>query len=254
MEPIRTRYFIQLSFKGTCYHGWQEQKNASTVQSEINKALSVVTHESIDVTGAGRTDTGVHASYYIAHFDSLHNQLHLNTKFLYQVNNILPFDIVIQKIYKVNPSAHARFDAISRTYEYRIILNKNPFLNDFACFFGKALNINLMNEASSLLMNYSDFESFCKLHSDNKTTICKVMQANWQMNNETLVFTIKADRFLRNMVRAIVGTILQVGTGKITIDDFKNIIEQKNRSLAGSSALAKGLYLTDIEYPETIFR
>jgi tRNA pseudouridine38-40 synthase len=246
------RYFIQLSFKGTPFNGWQKQQNAPSVQVAIENALSLLIRKKIDVVGAGRTDTGVHANYYIAHFDSpiiIENLF----DFVYHLNKILPYEISVQKIIPVTPDAHARFDAISRTYSYRITQVKDPFGKEFSYYLSYPFDINILNNVSQQLLNYNDFTSFCKLHSDNKTNLCHIYQANWQMTGNEFIFTIKADRFLRNMVRAIVGTIIDVGRGKISVQDFIKIIESKNRSTASTSAPAHGLYLKDIEYPERLF-
>ena len=252
-KQLAYRYFIQLSFLGTNFHGWQKQLNASSIQESIENALSIIVKTPIEIIGAGRTDTGVHAKYYIAHFD-VENIIAEPEKLVYQLNCILPFDIAIQKIYAVKPTAHARFDAISRTYSYKVSLVKDPFEKEFALFLYNKPNMALFSEACTILLDYNDFTSFSKLHSDNKTNLCKIFEAKWDLENNDLIFTIKADRFLRNMVRAIVGTILEVGLGKMTIQEFKNVIESKNRNLAGTSVPAKGLFLTYVEYPDSIFK
>lgn len=245
----QNRYFIELSYNGTNYHGWQTQKNSTSIQSVINDVLSLKLKEEINVTGAGRTDTGVHAKYFIAHFDTKSSGIEANEKILFSLNKLLPTDIAIHKIIKVHKDAHSRFDATSRTYEYHIINQKSPFETNTAYFYLKRLNIGKMNEAAEILISYNDFASFCKLHSDNKTTICKIYKAIWIDLGGKLIFTIKADRFLRNMVRAITGTLIDIGLGKIDMEKFKQIIELKNRKEAGRSVPAKGLFLTDIEYP-----
>jgi tRNA pseudouridine38-40 synthase len=247
------RYFIQFSFKGTPFNGWQKQLNAPTVQEAIEKALSTLLHYPVEVVGAGRTDTGVHARYYIAHFDA-QNTIENHPDFIYHLNKILPYEIAVQNIFPVIPEAHARFDALSRTYCYQITLVKDAFGKDYSYFVGFPLDLNLLNEASLRLLEYEDFTSFCKLHSDNKTNICHIYQANWQKIENGFIFTIKADRFLRNMVRAIVGTILDVGRGKITVDELNTIINLKDRSAASTSAPAHGLYLVGIEYPAKLFQ
>lgn len=251
---MKSRYFIQLSYKGTNYHGWQIQPNALTIQELVMKAFSTILREKIEITGAGRTDTGVHAINYIAHFDSNHSDLDQNKNLLFKINGLLPNDIVIQSINKVNPDAHARFDASSRTYNYYIHQQKDPFLLDTSYFYTQNLDIELMNRAANLLLNNNDFTSFSKLHTDVNTNNCVVKEAYWKKNDYKLVFTITADRFLRNMVRAIVGTLLDVGKRKIDINDFKQIILNKNRSDAGVSAPAHGLFLVKIEYPENIYK
>ena len=244
---MKYRYFIQLSYKGTNYHGWQVQPNAITIQSVLNKAFSTILREKIELTGAGRTDTGVHAKFFIAHFDS---SVKIETKtFIFRINCFLPFDIAIQKIYQVSDSAHSRFDAISRTYKYHISQNKNPFIQEYSYFYNKPLDIEKMNEAAKILFDYSDFTSFSKTHTDTKTNLCKIHFAEWKKTPEKLIFTIKADRFLRNMVRAITGTLIDIGSGKMRVEEIRKIIESKNRSSAGYSVPAQGLFLTGIEYP-----
>jgi tRNA pseudouridine38-40 synthase len=249
---VPQRYFIQLRYKGTNFNGWQKQKNARSIQETIENALSVLLRTPIELTGAGRTDTGVHAQNYFAHFDSSTSILEKD-KFIYQVNQIVTDDICITRIIEVLPTAHARFDAISRTYEYRIILNKDPFEREFCLYVHNNLDRSLMNECCTILLENSDFTSFCKLHSDNKTNVCKLMEANWIIENNKLIFRIKSDRFLRNMVRAIVGTLIKVGEGKLSVVEFKAIVESKNRRLAGNSAPPQGLHLIEIEYSKNIF-
>ncbi|MDR2361954.1 MAG: tRNA pseudouridine(38-40) synthase TruA [Prevotellaceae bacterium] len=243
------RYFIHLSYKGTNYHGWQVQANAHTVQGELNRALSALLNETIRTTGAGRTDTGVHATRFTAHFDSdRYACLSTATNLVYKLNCILPDDICIADIHPVAADAHARFDARSRTYEYYIHVRKNPFNTEFSAYIPFPLDWQAMNEAAQTLFDYTDFTSFAKLHAQTKTNCCRITQALWTTTDNGLVFTISADRFLRNMVRAIVGTLIDVGRGKITRDDMRCIIEQKNRCAAGNSVPAKGLFLVTIEY------
>jgi len=241
------RYYLQLSYKGTRYFGWQRQPNAISVQEVIEKTLSTVLREEIAVIGAGRTDTGVHASFYVLHFD-VSVEIQDTEKLVYHMNRFLPDDIAIQKIKKVDIDFHARFSAVSRTYKYYISMVKDPFTNETSYQFTVPLDIEKMNEAAKTLFEYTDFTSFAKLHTDVKTNNCKIFQAEWAQENNQFVFTIKADRFLRNMVRAIVGTLLEVGKGKITVDDFRKIIESKNRGAAGTSAPPQGLFLVDIGY------
>jgi len=241
------RYFLQLSYKGSRYFGWQRQPNAISVQDVIEKTLSTVLREDIAVVGAGRTDTGVHASFYVLHFD-VSNEIQEPEKLVYHLNRFLPGDIAIQKIKKVNNDFHARFSAASRTYKYFISTVKDPFNTETCYQFTIPLDVEKMNEAAKTLFEYTDFTSFAKLHTDVKTNNCKIFQAEWERNDNKLVFTIKADRFLRNMVRAIVGTLLEIGKGKITGDDFRSIIEMKNRGAAGTSAPPQGLFLVDIGY------
>jgi tRNA pseudouridine38-40 synthase len=242
------RYFIQLSYKGTNYHGWQIQPNAISVQEVVEKALSTVFRETIDVVGAGRTDTGVHASFFVLHFEVL-NELGNLENLVYKLNSLLPFDIAMQKIWPVANDRHARFSAISRTYKYYISTKKNPFRTETSFKYLLPLDVEKMNNAARILSEYEDFTSFSRLHSDVKTNNCKVLRAEWEVKNTQLIFTIQADRFLRNMVRAIVGTLLEVGKGKLSLKDFRKIIEAKDRAAAGASAPAKGLFLVDVEYP-----
>ncbi len=244
------RYFIELSYNGKNYHGWQLQPNAVTVQEILNKSLSLILKTTIETTGAGRTDTGVHANYFVAHFD-ISNKIEHPQTLIGKLNSFLPFDISIKNIFQVANGAHARFSAVSRTYEYHLCTIKNPFLNDFVWHFYKSLDTPHMNEAASVLLEFSDFTSFSKVDTDSKTNICKIKEAYWKISDDgVLVFTITADRFLRNMVRAIVGTLVEVGLHKISIDDFRIIIESKNRCNAGQSVPSQGLFLTKIEYPE----
>ncbi len=248
------RYFIQLAYKGTAYHGWQVQENTpDTVQQVLNEKISLVLNEKIELTGCGRTDTGVHAKDFYAHFDCTHDDLIENEgKWLHKFNSVLPNDIAIFKLIKVNNDANVRFDAISRTYQYFISKNKNPFLIDAAYFTHVNFDMDLMNKAAALLFDYTDFSCFSKSNTQTFTNNCKIKEAFWKQENDLLVFTITADRFLRNMVRAIVGTLLDVGAEKLSMEDFKVIIESKNRSNAGLSVPAAGLFLTKVEYPEII--
>jgi tRNA pseudouridine38-40 synthase len=242
------RYFICLSYKGTRYHGWQVQENAPTVQAELNRALSLLLAEPVVATGAGRTDTGVHARRYMAHFDSKRDLLSGKMNWLYRINSVLPADICVYDIVPVHDTAHARFDAVERTYKYYIHTVPDPFLLDFSVYIPYSLDVEAMNEASRKLLDYSDFTSFAKLHGGNKTNLCNLTKAAWESTDNGLVFTISANRFLRNMVRATVGTLLDVGRGKTSFDDFVRIIEQKERRAVGTSAPAKGLFLEQISY------
>ena len=250
---MKTRYFIFISYRGTSYHGWQIQPNSVTVQKILDNALSVVLNEAISTVGAGRTDTGVHAQLFCAHFDSTFPDLLSFKNLVYKLNSFLPSDISVTSIKKVLPDANARFSAISRTYNYYISRVKDPFSEDACWHINYDLDIEIMNKACGILKNASDFTSFCKLHSDNKTNICKIYDASWTESNNRLIFTIKADRFLRNMVRAIVGTMVEIGYGKINLMEFKSVVNAKDRGRAGKSVPAKGLFLTDIEYPIEIF-
>ncbi len=250
---MKSRYFIQLSYKGTNYHGWQIQPNAISVQEVLTNSFSTILREDIEITGAGRTDTGVHSSYFVAHFETNNSDLLSDKKFLFKINSILPRDIAVHNIKLVKQDAHARFDASSRTYHYFIHTKKDPFLLESSYYFPKDLNIELMNKACDLLYNYTDFTSFSKLHTDVKTNNCKITEAFWSQEEHKIKFTISADRFLRNMVRAIVGTTLEVGREKLSLDDFIQIIESKNRSEAGVSVPAQGLFLTNITYDKSIY-
>ncbi len=243
-----TRYFIQLDYNGSAFHGWQIQPNGITVQEWINNALSKILKEEINVIGCGRTDTGVHARNFIAHFDSAKNDLHLKPNFVFKLNRFLPKEICIHALFKMQNEAHSRFDASSRTYKYYLSRAKDPFLYMYRAVLQSELDITLMNQAAQKLFDYTDFTSFSKVDTDVKTNNCIIMEAHWELNDEALVFTIKADRFLRNMVRAIVGTLLNVGKGKISIGEFCEIIEAKDRRKAGPSAPAQGLFLEKVEY------
>ncbi|NDV66332.1 tRNA pseudouridine(38-40) synthase TruA [Bacteroides sp. 224] len=246
------RYFIYLAYDGTNYHGWQIQPNGKSIQECLMKALSTFLRKDIEVIGAGRTDAGVHASLMIAHFD-YENELDV-VQVADKLNRILPQDISIYKVRKVKPDAHARFDATARTYKYYITTHKYPFDRFYRYRISTPLDFAKMNEAAKLLFEYTDFTSFSKLHTDVKTNNCKVTHAQWEQQDEyTWVFTIRADRFLRNMVRAVVGTLLEVGRGKMTLQGFRNVIEQKDRCKAGSSVPGNALFLVDVEYPEENF-
>lgn len=241
------RYFIKLAYKGTNYFGWQYQPDAISVQETLNKALSTLLRINIDILGAGRTDSGVHAKEMFAHFD-YETEIYTE-KLVYKLNSFLPKDIAVFEIIKVHDEAHARFDATKRTYEYHIHTKKNAFECDDSWYYSLPLDVEKMNEACKILFEYIDFECFSKTHTDVNTFNCKIFEANWKQNEDKLVFTISADRFLRNMVRAIVGTMINIGSGKVSLNDFRKIIESKNRGKAGFSVPAHGLYLTKIEYP-----
>lgn len=243
-----SRYFIELAYNGSRYHGWQIQPGALTVQEELNTALTTLLQEKVYVTGAGRTDTGVHASFYVAHFDigqELINPEHT----VYKLNRYLGKDIAVYRIYRVSPEMHARFSALSRTYKYFISKQKDPFTYDFAWKLFPLPDIQLMNVACRILFEYTDFTSFSKLHTDVKTNNCTILDAHWEDTGKQLIFTIKANRFLRNMVRAIVGTMLEIGQGKLDINGLRHIIESKNRCNAGTSVPGHALFLCNIEYP-----
>jgi len=250
---VKSRYFIFISYKGTSYHGWQIQPNSVTIQKILDEALSTILEEEISTTGAGRTDTGVHASVFCAHFDSNSADLDTRKNLIYRLNRFLPKDISVSAIRKVVADANARFSAISRTYCYFVNRVKDPFSEDSSWYLHGNINVEAMNKAAGLLFSFTDFTSFSRLHTDVKTNNCKILEAKWDEDGSRLVFTIRADRFLRNMVRAIVGTMIEVGFGKMTLAEFEEIIKSKDRCKAGKSAPAKGLFLTAIEYPEDIY-
>ena len=240
------RYFIEFAYKGTNYHGWQYQPNAISVQETLTKAMSTILNTEIELVGAGRTDAGVHAKQMFAHFD--YNEIINNEVIIHKLNSFLSKDIAVLNIYTVHDEAHARFDATQRTYEYHIHTKKNAFECDDSWFHKSHLNIIAMNRACDILLKHTDFECFSKVNTDVNNFNCKIEQAFWIQENDQLTFTISANRFLRNMVRAIVGTMINVGLEKVSLDDFTNIIESKDRSQAGFSAPGHGLYLTKVEY------
>ena len=243
------RYFIKLSFKGTNYEGWQVQPGKTTVQGELKNALALILNEPICLTGAGRTDSGVHALNFVAHFDSESLEKKNIFDFINKLNRFLTGDIIIHDIQMVKNDSHARFDAMSRTYHYLVSTSKNPFLDEFSLFFPQKLDITAMNKACKILLNNKDFASFSKLHGNNKTTLCDIHDAEWrQVTPELLVFRISADRFLRNMVRAITGTMIKIGNHKIDVSAMQEIIDKKDRGVGGTSVKAKGLFLTGIGY------
>ncbi len=240
------RYFIEFSYNGKNYFGYQIQPKDISVQEELEKALSTILREPIKTVGAGRTDTGVHARKMFAHFET---EQFLSDQLTHKMNSFLPSDISIKRIFPVKDDFHARFDATFRTYEYYISLEKNPFTEDSAWqLWRRNIDVNKMNEACKILFEYEDFTSFAKLHTDNKTNLCKIYKAEWEQNGSELKFTVSANRFLRNMVRAIVGTMVEVGSEKIQPNDIRKVIENKNRNSAGTSAPAHGLFLVDVGY------
>lgn len=245
------RYFITLSYDGTAYHGWQIQPNGASVQGEIERGLRLLLRQEVSITGAGRTDTGVHARMMVAHFD-LPEGLPAGfdeRQLAYKLNKLLPRDIAVQQIEQVSDDLHARFSAVSRTYHYYIYTQKSPFERHYSCLMPYQLDFARMNEAARVLMEYDDFGAFCKSHTDVKTTICHVTKAEWhQTSATTWYFEITANRFLRNMVRAVVGTLVEVGRGRLTIDEFRRVIEGKRRSDAGESMPGNALFLERIEY------
>ena len=255
------RYFVYFSYNGTAYHGWQFQPNAMSVQEQMESAFRTLLREPVILTAAGRTDTGVHARLMVAHFDLEETKSPDELKDLaFRLNGLLPEDISVHRIVPVQPTAHARFDATARTYEYWVTDVKNPYTNHLITYTRFNLDYGLMNRAAELLLETKDFASFCKAHSDNRTTLCDVRRAFWEerplpfMPELTCrVFTIEADRFLRNMVRAVVGTLFEVGRGAMTVDQMRQAIQAHDRCAAGQSMPPDGLYLTDIRYPESIF-
>lgn len=248
------RYFAHLAYDGTAYHGWQSQDNAHSVQAELEKCLSLKLSEPIKLTGCGRTDTGVHARNYYAHFD-IGKPIPLQEKpaLLNALNHFLPADIVLFDLMEVRPDANARFDAISRTYSYYINTQKLPFDRQYAWYVYGHLDLELMQQCADYLLEVEDFTSFSKLHSAAKTNICQLSQARWHQTDHGLVFTITADRFLRNMVRAIVGTLIEAGRGRYSFEQFKAIVYARDRGRAGLSAPAHGLFLEEVVYPEGVF-
>ena len=264
------RYFIRFSYDGTAYHGWQIQPNSVSVQETLQGALSTLLRREVEVVGAGRTDAGVHARMMVAHFDwpsqQENSQLSARlcrsacprtpnsqldcSQLVYKLNKLLPPDIAVQEVYPVAADLHARFSATSRTYHYFIHLAKSPFLRPYSWYVYTTLDFSRMNEAARLLLDYEDFTSFSKTHTDAKTNLCRVTHAVWEETEDGgWRFTITANRFLRNMVRAIVGTLVEVGRGRMTIDEFRQVIESRNRCVAGESVPGHALFLVDIQYP-----
>jgi len=244
------RYFIELSYNGKAYHGWQYQPNAISVQEVIENALSKILRKKLSIVGAGRTDAGVHAKQMYAHFES--NDVFIIEELKFKMNSFLPKDIAIHDIFEVNDKAHARFDALSRAYIYKVTSSKNVFNYDQAYFLRHDLDIDKMNAASEILFGYENFKCFSRSNTDVKTYNCTIMRAEWTIEGTELIFTIKANRFLRNMVRAIVGTMIQIGLGKMDVLEMHDIIKSQDRSNAGASVPGHALYLTKIEYPKTI--
>ncbi len=248
------RYFIELSYRGTAYNGWQIQPNALSVQQTLQEALSKVLRESIEVVGAGRTDTGVHARYYVAHFDCS-TPIDDSDKFLYHLNSVLPFDIAVSRVRRVKDDAHARFDATEREYTYLISTVKDPFTlgNTWYYRYTTPLSVEAMNRAAEALLRHEDFTTFAKLNSNNSTNICHVTYAHWEARADGFKFVIRSNRFLRNMIRALVGTMVDVGRGKLSPEQFEELIVARDLSRASGSAPAEGLFLSNVKYPEDIF-
>ena len=243
------RYFIELAYNGTSYHGWQLQPNAITVQECLDKALSVFFRQTVLTLGCGRTDAGVHATQFYAHFDlQLENNVLVESK-VSSINSLLPYEIAIKRIFKVEPNAHARFDAVSRAYKYFLHFHKDPFKLNRSWLYKGELDVDAMNEAAQMIATYTDFSCFSKSNTQTFTNNCKISAAHFELQDDGLVFTIKADRFLRNMVRAIVGTLVRVGKKEIELKDLAQIMDSKDRSKAGQSVPACGLFLVAVDYP-----
>lgn len=246
------RYFLELAYDGTRFHGWQVQPNAITVQAVLDDALrKVFRHPGVETVGSGRTDTGVHATQQWVHVDL--PQVLNPQEVQYKLNRILPPDIAIGRVYPVGPEAHTRFDAVSRTYEYRITLEKNPFLVQHAHYVSRKPDVALMNQAARVLLEMEDFTTFSKVKGDTKHYRCTITQAFWREEGDLLLFTIQANRFLRGMVRLVVGTLLDVGKGKLSVAQFREAITRQDRKLASGAAPAEGLFLFRVEYPENYF-
>lgn len=253
------RYFLYLAYDGTHYHGWQIQPNGVSVQEVVQKALATLLRKPVPVTGAGRTDTGVHARLMVAHFDFAYDddpaRLIDGAWLADKLNRLLPHDVSVYRAVPVAADAHARFDALSRTYHYYVHFGKSPFLRAYSCRLFHMLDFDRMNEAAATLFDYTDFTSFSKVNTDTKTNNCRIMKACWtEMAPGEWRFEIQADRFLRNMVRAVVGTLVEVGRGRLSVEGFRAVIEGKNRGRAGESMPGHALFLVDVAYPEKCFR
>ncbi|QRR01098.1 tRNA pseudouridine(38-40) synthase TruA [Dyadobacter sandarakinus] len=246
------RYFIEFSYKGTAYNGWQRQNNALGIQEVLEGALQKILRQEVEVTGSSRTDTGVHATQQFAHFD-LPNEVSDPDQLVYKLNSLLPFDIAVANILPVGDDVNSRFAATSRMYEYRISFVKNPFLKDQACFMRPGLDVKRMNEAAAVLLMHTDFESFSKVHTNVNNFRCTISEAEWTEAGNMLIFRVRANRFLRGMVRALVGTMLDIGRGKRSVAEFEEIILSKNRKKAGAQAPAEGLFLVEVAYPDDLF-
>ncbi|APG60192.1 tRNA pseudouridine(38-40) synthase TruA [Christiangramia salexigens] len=244
------RYFVELSYFGKAYHGWQNQPQSISVQEVLEDRLSKVFRRKMDIVGAGRTDAGVHAKQMYAHFD-VEDEFDVE-ELKYKLNSMLPKDIAIAGFFKVPDDAHARFDAMARSYEYHILIEKDAFSQDFAWYARPQLDVEKMNKAALVLLEYTDFKSFSKSRTDVKTYNCKISHAEWKIDGNKIVFYITADRFLRNMVRAVVGTLVEIGKGKYPVSRMHDVIKSKDRGEAGASVPAQGLYLTRIVYPNNI--
>lgn len=243
------RYFLSLAYKGSAYHGWQTQPNAVAVQEVLDKALKVFFRFNVETLGCGRTDSGVHATQFYVHLD-LPAQLEIDQeKFLKSINSLLPADISVSALILVKEDAHARFDATLRAYQYHVHFQKDPFKTDTSWLIKDELDLQAMQKAASIIKEYQDFGAFCKSKADNFTNICHIQKSEWEQTSNGLIYHVSANRFLRNMVRAIVGTLVDVGKGKIAAETMHQIIQSQNRSSAGASVPACGLYLTQVQYP-----
>ncbi|WP_448519512.1 tRNA pseudouridine(38-40) synthase TruA [Rhodoflexus sp.] len=251
---MKQRYFLEIAYKGTNYHGWQAQENTtSTVQGELNRALGFILRQSaVETIGSGRTDTGVHCKSQYVHFDA-EKAIEDISKFIYSLNRCLPPDILVKNCLPVRPEANARFSALSRAYEYHITREKDPFSKDLSYQFAYILDVEAMNRAAAILLAYDDFQSFSKVKTDVKTFRCNIFYAFWEATQTGYIFRIKADRFLRGMVRAIVGSLIDVGLGKSTADDFRSMIEVKDRTKAGRAVPPHGLFLCEVSYPDDVW-
>jgi tRNA pseudouridine38-40 synthase len=246
------RYFIEFSYNGTAYNGWQRQNNALGVQQVLEEAMSKLFRKPVELTGSSRTDTGVHAEQQFAHFDC--DEIPRPDLFVYSINGMIPFDIAVKRVFRVDGELNSRFAATHRCYEYRITKRKNPFLVNQVHMLRADMDLDLMNQAAGILMQYDDFESFSKIHTNVNNFRCNIMEAIWFERGDLLIFKVKANRFLRGMVRALVGTMLNVGTGKTSLKEFEEIILAKNRKNAGAQAPAAGLFLIEVGYPDEIVK
>lgn len=245
------RYFVDLSYRGTAFHGWQLQPNAHTVQAEVQDALSTILQKPMEVTGSGRTDAGVHAVQQVAHFDA---ELSMKTdQLIYRLNGLLPPEVSINAIQSVKPDAHARFDAGSRAYQYLIHQKKNPFKEGLSYYFPKALSAERIREALPIINSWKNFQAFSKVHTDVNHFDCEIFDLWWEETNDGYQFSVSANRFLRGMVRAMVGTLLEIGLGRMTYNELKAVLESGNRSLAGRAVPPHGLYLAAVKYPSSVY-
>ncbi|PWJ55930.1 tRNA pseudouridine38-40 synthase [Dyadobacter jejuensis] len=246
------RYFIEFSYKGTAYHGWQRQNNAIGVQEILEQALGKILREPVAITGSSRTDTGVHATQQFAHFDRAEGAA-LPPRLVYRLNGLLPDDIAVAALHRVDPELNSRFVATHRRYEYRISRTKNPFLHEVAYGLSSPVDVDRMNAAAKGLLGLHDFESFSKVHTNVNNFRCTITRAEWEVRGDLWIFHIQANRFLRGMVRAVVGTLLDIGRGKRSVENMKEVIEARNRKFAGPQAPAEGLFLVEVGYPEGLF-